>query len=72
MKISYDPEVDAMYIELIETAEQLRTVQLSDGNALDFDKDKRLIGIEIINAKEKIGKGKIPTVIMNDITYEFA
>ena len=36
MKISYDKQADAMYIELIEGIDQVRTVQLSDVHALDF------------------------------------
>jgi len=38
MKISYDPQADAMYIKLIDGENQVRTVNLSDDIALDFGK----------------------------------
>lgn len=71
MKISYDREADAMYIELVENVEQVRTVQLSEDIALDFGKGEQLVGIEILDAKENIGNGQIPPVILNNLTYQF-
>ena len=72
MKISYDQQADAMYIELIEGIDQVRTVQLSDDIALDFGKGKVLVGIEILDTKENIGKGQIPPIILENLKYEFA
>ncbi|MBX3045321.1 MAG: DUF2283 domain-containing protein [Candidatus Kapabacteria bacterium] len=72
MKISYDKQADAMYIELIEDVEHVRTVQLSEDIALDFAKGEILVGIEILDAKENMGKGKIPPVVLDNFRYEFA
>jgi uncharacterized protein YuzE len=72
MKISYDKQADAMYIELVEGIDQVRTVQLSDDIALDFGKGEVLVGIEILDAKENIGKGKVPPVFLENLKYEFA
>ena len=63
MKITYDEEVDAMYIQLIDGDHQCRTVSLNDDVALDFDARERLVGIEILDAKRVIGKGKLPKVV---------
>jgi uncharacterized protein YuzE len=56
MKIQYDPEVDAMYIELLEGDYECRTVRLSDEIALDIGPDEQLVGIEILDASEVLGK----------------
>jgi uncharacterized protein YuzE len=72
MKISYDPEADAMYIELVQDVEQVRTVRLSDSVALDFGKGEVLAGIEILDAKENIGKGQIPPIILHNLNYQVA
>ena len=72
MKISYDPEADAMYIELIQDIEQVRTVRLSDSVALDFGKGEVLAGIEILDAKKIIGKGQIPPIILQNLNYQMA
>ncbi len=71
MKISYDKIADAMYIELVEGIDQVRTVMLSEDISLDFGKGEILVGIEILDAKENIGNGKVPPVILENLKYEF-
>ena len=55
MKISYDREVDTLYICFKETT--VTTKHLEDGIALDYDEADRLTGIEILVVPqfEKIG-----------------
>jgi len=52
MKIEYDKIVDALYIRIEET-EVARTDEIEEGVNLDFNSEGKLIGIEILNAKEK-------------------
>ena len=72
MKISYDTESDALYIELFENKSQIRIVQFSNELALDVINDGRVIGIEILDAKENLGNGSIPTVILQNVNFEIA
>jgi uncharacterized protein YuzE len=72
MKISYDTEADAIYIELVQDIQQVRTVKLSETVALDFGKGEILVGIEILDAKESIGKGQIPPIILQNLNYQIA
>lgn len=72
MKISYDSEADAIYIELVQGIEQVRTVKLSETVALDFGKGEVLAGIEILDAKKSLGNGQIPPVILQNINYQYA
>jgi len=53
MKISYDPEVDALSIIFRETT--VTTEHLADGIAADYDVDGRLAGIEILDASLRFG-----------------
>ena len=48
MKITYDREVDALYIRFKETT--VTTKHVDDGIALDYDAAHRLAGIEILDA----------------------
>lgn len=48
MRISYDPEVDALYISFLETT--VTTEEVAEGVALDYDAQGRLAGIEILDA----------------------
>jgi uncharacterized protein YuzE len=67
MKITYDGEVDAMYIQLIEGKHQCRTVRLNDEIALDFGIGEKLVGIEILDARKTLGKGKLPQIVLDNI-----
>ena len=67
MKISYDPDADAMYIRLIDGVTECRNVQLTDEVALDFGPDEALVGIEIIDAKRVLGSGDLPTVVVDHL-----
>src|SRR2546430_17001594 len=72
MKISYDSDVDAMYITLIEGEYECRTVRLSDEIALDFGPNETLVGIEILDAKRLLGKGKLPRLVVDNLDLEAA
>lgn len=67
MKISYDSEIDALYIRLVEGHYECRTVQLNEEIALNIGPDEMLIGIEILDAKEVLGQGQLPAVILENI-----
>lgn len=59
MKLEYDKIVDAAYIYLkypIKEGEAKKTIALNDDMILDFDKDRKLIGIEILNASKVMNK----------------
>ncbi len=48
MRITYDREVDALYIRFKETT--VTTKHLAEGIAADYDSEGRLAGIEILDA----------------------
>ena len=52
MKISYDREVDALYIRLKQTT--LTTGLIANGNALDYDERGQIAGVEILDAKTRL------------------
>lgn len=52
MKISYDPEADALYIRLLEGMHECRVVRLTSDIALDFARGEELVGIEVLGASQ--------------------
>lgn len=48
MRITYDQEVDALYIRFIETT--VTTQHIAEGIAVDYDADDKIAGIEILDA----------------------
>jgi len=66
MKITYDPEVDVLYIRFRETT--VTTHHLTEGIAADYDSDGNLAGIEILDAIKQMGdKDIFKKVVLEDI-----
>lgn len=67
MKISYDPEVDALYIRLLEGDYECRTLRLNDEIALNIGPGETLVGIEVLDAKRLLGGGEQPVVALEHV-----
>ena len=66
MKITYDRDVDALYIRFKETT--VTTKHLAEGIAADYDSSGLLAGIEILDAMKRLGDPLIfKQVILEDI-----
>ena len=52
MKISYDPEVDALTIRLVEERVECETIRINDQVAIDIGPGERVVSIEILDASE--------------------
>ena len=66
MKITYDHEVDALYIRFKDTT--VTTKHLAEGIAADYDAEGKLAGIEILDATKRLGDPKaFKQVILEDI-----
>ena len=72
MKITYDSEVDALYIRLLDGPQQCRTVRLSDEVALNMGEGEQLVGIEVLDAKRVLGSGQLPRLIVENIALATA
>lgn len=67
MKISYDAEIDALYIRLIEGDYECRAVRLNEEIALNIGPGEILVGIEILDAKQVLGQGQLSAVMLENI-----
>jgi uncharacterized protein YuzE len=66
MNISDDPQVDALYIQFIDTS--VTTKHLAEGIAADYDAEGRLAGVEILDALEHFGgRQTLRQVILEDV-----
>ena len=52
MRFSYDKKVDALYIRFNENR-YAESDEVSAGVVFDYDKQKRIIGIEILNVSKR-------------------
>jgi uncharacterized protein YuzE len=67
MKISYDPEIDALYIRFVEGKQECRTVRLNEEVALNIGAGEQLVGIEMLDAREVLGHGQAPAVVLEGL-----
>ena len=66
MRITYDSEVDALYIRFLETT--ATTKHVAEGIAVDYAADGCIAGIEILDALKRFGDPEIfRRVVLEDI-----
>jgi uncharacterized protein YuzE len=58
MDITYDPRYNIAYIRLRRKAPGVKTVQVSEEMNIDLSPDGKVYGIELLNAREQLIKGK--------------
>ena len=66
MRITYDREVDALYIRFRDAT--VTTVHLADGIAADYDLDGNLAGLEILDALKRMGPDILKQITFEDIS----
>ena len=55
MKVEYSPEHDIVNIEFLKDVE-IEDSDEKDGIIFDYSKDKKLVSVEILDVKKRIGK----------------
>ncbi len=66
MRITYDTEVDALYIRFIETT--VTSAHVAEGIAVDYAADGRIAGIEILDALKRFGSPEVfRRVVLEDV-----
>ena len=66
MTISYDSQVDALYIRFIDTT--VTTEHVGEGIAVDYAADGRMAGIEILDARKRFGDAEVfRRVVLEDV-----
>lgn len=57
MNVRYDKEIDAIYFDLSVDRQSVEQDEISDGVILDYDQDKNLIGIEVLDFYDLVRNG---------------
>ena len=65
MKISYDKQADAIYFTLSESNAVAESEEVRPGIILDFDENKRVIGVEILSASTKMSQDEMKKVLID-------
>jgi uncharacterized protein YuzE len=60
MKVSYDPDVDAVYLELLK-GEPDGVIEVAEGIHIDISTDGKILGIELLDASKKVSLDSLLT-----------
>lgn len=71
MKIEYSKDVDALYIRLRE-AKIADSTDIEEGVTVDLDEKGHIVGIEILDASEKIGFSELINILIENLPLEKA
>ena len=69
MKITFDPQVDALYIRFTDESAQVTTQRLSEDVAVNYAPDGKIVGIEILDASDYVfGQGAERQIEVHNLT----
>ena len=69
MKIEYDKEADALYIQLREAYVE-DNIDVEEGITLDLDKNRHIIGIEILDASKKLSLKDMVNITIENLPVD--
>ncbi len=68
MQITYDPDVDALYIRLVDEPTQVTTHRLTEDVAVNYAPDGRVVGVEVLAVSEHVFRsGAEKTVALRNV-----
>ena len=69
MKIEYDQEADALYVQF-RAVKVEDNLDVEDGVTVDLDKDGHLVGIEVLSARKRLGARTIANISIETLPME--
>ena len=69
MKITFDKEADAVYIEL-SSGEFASNKKIDNNTIIDLDEDGNIIGIELLNVSKRIPKDFLSRISVENLVPE--
>lgn len=66
MRIEYDKEADALYIQLREASVE-DNIDIEEGVTVDLDEKKHIVGIEILDASKKLSLEDLVNITIQNL-----
>ena len=63
MKIEYDPEADALYIQVREV-DAADNIDIEDGVSVDVDVERHIVGLEILDASKRLTAADLSSIVI--------
>jgi uncharacterized protein YuzE len=69
LRIEYDKEADALYIQLREASVD-DNIDIEEGVTVDLDEKKHIVGIEILDASKKLSLEDLVNITIQNLPVE--
>ena len=69
MKIEYDPEADALYIQIRE-AHPDDNIDIEEGVTVDVDEHRHIVGVEILDASKRLSPSDLTSITIQKLPLE--
>ncbi len=69
MRIEYDKEADALYIQLREASVD-DNIDIEEGVTVDLDEKRYIVGIEILDASKKLSLEDLVNITIENLPVE--
>ena len=69
MKIEYDPEADALYIQ-IRAAHPSDNIDIEEGVTVDVDERGHIVGLEILDASKRLSPSDLTSITIEKLPLE--
>ncbi|MBI2467218.1 MAG: DUF2283 domain-containing protein [Candidatus Rokubacteria bacterium] len=69
MKIEYDPEADALYIQIRE-AHADDNIDIEEGVTVDVDEHRHIVGVEILDASKRLSPSDLTSITIQKLPLE--
>lgn len=71
MKIEYDPEADALYIQIREVHPD-DNIDIEEGVTVDIDAEGHIVGVEILGASKRLSPSDLTSLTIHKFPIEAA
>jgi uncharacterized protein YuzE len=69
MKIEYDPDADALYIQ-IRQAHPSDNIDIEEGVTVDVDDQGHIVGVEILDASQRLSPSDLASITIEKLPLE--
>ena len=69
MKIEYDPEADALYIQIREVHAD-DNIDIEEGVTVDVDEQRHIVGVEILDASKRLSPSDLANITIQEFPLE--
>jgi uncharacterized protein YuzE len=69
LRIEYDKEADALYIQLRDVSVD-DNIDIEEGVTIDLDEEKHIVGIEILDASKKLSLKDLINITIENLPIE--